>query len=276
MTDEVTEIPRCCSSRIQSEVAWRAALRPFTVPAIVMAPPNSRSFSVSVVLPASGCEMIAKVRRRRISASSSVMSLEARSGGSVAAQRTPENGGILATVGRLIVAAPHAYLLEAERKIQPDRRHVGRSDLEKGVGHAGSGGALDECAEQPSADSAATVALGDTQVEDVRLARAEAHHSIGHHLTADRDHAAHVADPQTVAEDALAPGELVRAALDADHLADIVAAHGADHDLGCEQLRSGCHRCLASFVGTRCGQTSDPPRPCACRPASAADKRDDT
>ncbi len=29
-----------------------------------MAPPNSRIFSVSVVLPASGCEMIAKVRRR--------------------------------------------------------------------------------------------------------------------------------------------------------------------------------------------------------------------
>ena len=34
MTDEVTEMPRSCSSRIQSEVAWRAALRPFTVPAI--------------------------------------------------------------------------------------------------------------------------------------------------------------------------------------------------------------------------------------------------
>src|SRR4029450_12508879 len=61
MTDEVTEIPRCCSRRIQSEVAWRAALRPFTVPAIWMAPPNSSSFSVSVVLPASGWEMMAKV-----------------------------------------------------------------------------------------------------------------------------------------------------------------------------------------------------------------------
>ncbi len=61
-------MPRCCSRRIQSEVAWRAALRPLTVPAIWMAPPNSSSFSVSVVLPASGCEMIANVRRRRISA----------------------------------------------------------------------------------------------------------------------------------------------------------------------------------------------------------------
>src|SRR6185369_16092875 len=66
MTDEVTEIPRCCSRRIQSEVAWRAALRPFTVPAIWMAPPNSSSFSVSVVLPASGWEMMAKVLRCRI------------------------------------------------------------------------------------------------------------------------------------------------------------------------------------------------------------------
>src|SRR6202035_3151911 len=32
-----------------------------------MAPPNSRSFSVNVVLPASGWEMIAKVRRRSTS-----------------------------------------------------------------------------------------------------------------------------------------------------------------------------------------------------------------
>src|SRR6185295_4703175 len=66
ITEEVTEIPRCCSRRIQSEVAWRAALRPFTVPAIWMAPPNSSNFSVSVVLPASGWEMMAKVLRCRI------------------------------------------------------------------------------------------------------------------------------------------------------------------------------------------------------------------
>ena len=67
ITDDVTEMPRCCSRRIQSEVAWRAALRPLTVPAIWIAPPNRSSFSVSVVLPASGCEMIAKLRRRVIS-----------------------------------------------------------------------------------------------------------------------------------------------------------------------------------------------------------------
>jgi two-component system sensor histidine kinase RegB len=58
-------MPRSCSSSIQSEVAWRAALLALHVPAIWMAPPNSSSFSVIVVLPASGWEMIAKVRRYR-------------------------------------------------------------------------------------------------------------------------------------------------------------------------------------------------------------------
>src|SRR5262249_32941480 len=53
------------SISIQSEVAWRDALRALTEPAIWIAPENSSSFSVSVVLPASGWEMIAKVRRRR-------------------------------------------------------------------------------------------------------------------------------------------------------------------------------------------------------------------
>jgi hypothetical protein len=70
MTDEATEMPRCFSISIQSEVAWREALRAFTEPAIWIAPEKSSSFSVSVVLPASGWEMIAKVRRRRVSAQS--------------------------------------------------------------------------------------------------------------------------------------------------------------------------------------------------------------
>ena len=67
MTDDVIEMPRSCSSRIQSDVACRVALRPLTVPAIWIAPPNSNSFSVNVVLPASGCEMIANVRLFRCS-----------------------------------------------------------------------------------------------------------------------------------------------------------------------------------------------------------------
>ena len=56
-------MPRCCSIFIQSERARRACPRALTSPARWIAPPNSSSFSVSVVLPASGCEMIAKVRR---------------------------------------------------------------------------------------------------------------------------------------------------------------------------------------------------------------------
>ncbi len=54
MTDDVTEMPRSCSSCIQSERAWRRDLRPLTAPASWIAPPKSRNFSVSVVLPASG------------------------------------------------------------------------------------------------------------------------------------------------------------------------------------------------------------------------------
>ena len=74
MTEEATEIPRCFSISIQSLVAWRAALRALTEPAIWIAPENSSSFSVSVVLPASGWEMMANVRRRLTCFSISVVS----------------------------------------------------------------------------------------------------------------------------------------------------------------------------------------------------------
>src|SRR5689334_3224563 len=60
-------MPRSRSIAIQSERARRRSPRALTSPASWIAPPNSSSFSVSVVLPASGCEMIAKVRRRAIS-----------------------------------------------------------------------------------------------------------------------------------------------------------------------------------------------------------------
>ena len=79
------EIPRWRSSSIQSLVVWRWLLRVFTEPARWIAPPYRSSFSVSVVLPASGCEMIAKVRRRATSAArvrgSSIMGRGARRGG---------------------------------------------------------------------------------------------------------------------------------------------------------------------------------------------------
>src|SRR5437763_9358008 len=68
MTAELTEMPRSRSIVIQSERARRRSPRALTSPAMWIAPANSSSFSVRVVLPASGCEMMAKVRRRAVSA----------------------------------------------------------------------------------------------------------------------------------------------------------------------------------------------------------------
>src|SRR5580704_1096937 len=68
ITEVTTEMPRSRSIFIQSERVLRRSPLALTGPARLMAPPNSSSFSVSVVLPASGCEMIAKVRRRATSA----------------------------------------------------------------------------------------------------------------------------------------------------------------------------------------------------------------
>ena len=64
MTEVTTEMPRSRSIPIQSERVLRRFALARTSPASWIAPPNSSIFSVSVVLPASGCEMIAKVRRR--------------------------------------------------------------------------------------------------------------------------------------------------------------------------------------------------------------------
>src|SRR5689334_17726127 len=63
-------MPRSFSIAIQSDWVVRRFRLALTWPASWMAPPNSRSFSVSVVLPASGWEMMAKVRRRSISSAS--------------------------------------------------------------------------------------------------------------------------------------------------------------------------------------------------------------
>src|SRR5882757_677069 len=63
-------MPRSRSIFIQSERVLRRSPLALTWPARVIAPPNSSSFSVSVVLPASGWEMIAKVRRRATSSAS--------------------------------------------------------------------------------------------------------------------------------------------------------------------------------------------------------------
>src|SRR5467141_953211 len=83
MTEVTTEMPRSRSIFIQSERVLRRSPLALTWPARLMAPPNSNNFSVSVVLPASGCEMMAKVRRRAASVAmvvciGSIVRLEAR------------------------------------------------------------------------------------------------------------------------------------------------------------------------------------------------------
>src|ERR1700741_69106 len=167
MTELVIEMPRCCPSRIQSEVAWRAALRPLTVPAIWIAPPNSSSFSVSVVLPASGCEMIAKVRRRWTSAARSAITVARRSAAARGAQREPQHGRVLAPADGLVVAAPHADLLEAVCQVEPDGRGVGGTHFEERFFHARGRGTLDQQREQPSPQAPAAEHLADAQVENV-------------------------------------------------------------------------------------------------------------
>ena len=79
-TVEVTEMPRRRSSSIQSDVAARRPRRAVTDPASATAPAYSSSFSVSVVLPASGCEMMAKVRRRAASSTTRPFSTTALAG----------------------------------------------------------------------------------------------------------------------------------------------------------------------------------------------------
>ena len=67
MTDVATEMPRWRSMSMKSEDVLFLILFDFTAPATWIAPPKSRNFSVSVVLPASGWLMMAKVRRLLIS-----------------------------------------------------------------------------------------------------------------------------------------------------------------------------------------------------------------
>src|SRR5271154_6194123 len=81
-----------------------------------MAPPNSSIFSVSVVLPASGCEMIAKVRRRATGFVSAIES--GLSGGRprLLNARGGEGEGLASWVGRFTLVVPHV-----RRMTQADR-----------------------------------------------------------------------------------------------------------------------------------------------------------
>ena len=66
-------MPRSRSIFIQSDRVRRFSPRARTAPAARMAPPASRMFSVSVVLPASGWLMMAKVRRLAASAAGELL-----------------------------------------------------------------------------------------------------------------------------------------------------------------------------------------------------------
>jgi len=76
------------------------------------------------------------------------------------------------------------------------------------------------------AHAVAAERLAHTQVQNVGLARADTHDSVTHHAPAYGHHAADVPHPQAIDENPLAPGELVRGALDPGHLRDVVARMG--------------------------------------------------
>src|ERR1700684_4673251 len=114
-----------------------------------MAPPNSSSFSVRVVLPASGWEMMAKVRLLLISSAKEPFDIDLKSSGLRKAaeyyrgpmakpanlpairqpgcgrllgfrrEDPPQHRGILAAHRRLVVPPPHTHLLEAHGAIDP-------------------------------------------------------------------------------------------------------------------------------------------------------------
>src|SRR5688572_32144652 len=232
MTDEVTEMPRCCSRRIQSDVAWRAALRPLTVPAIWMAPPNSSSFSVSVVFPASGCEMIAKLRRRVISSFAFMAGRGSRGArdcsGSGCLQRAELEAvdqGVLAAGCRLVIAAPRAYALEAESVIERDRRAVAATHLEERIAHAAVARMRKQRDEQLAAGPAPAQGLRDAEVQHVRFTRAHRQHAVAGDALARLDDDAVVTDPQAVGEDLVVPWEFVGRAFERRHVRQVGLRH---------------------------------------------------
>src|SRR3954463_14485892 len=104
-------MPRSRSIFIQSERVLRRSPLALTWPARLMAPPNSSSFSVSVVLPASGCEMIAKVRRRDTSAASEERAVDSAlvAMSDIAAAFDRENGADQASFGDCGAFRPAPY-----------------------------------------------------------------------------------------------------------------------------------------------------------------------
>src|SRR5580704_1450757 len=219
-------MPRCCSRRIQSEVACRAALRPLTVPAMAIAPPNSSSFSVRVVLPASGWEMMANVRRRAISCSSVVMRKRA-----ILVDVALQHDRIFTTVNRLVVAAAHTDLHESQGLVQPYGGRIGGTRFQESLARTDVGGDLHQMRQQASSDATTAIVLTDTQIQQVRLAGRNAHDAVPGNGHPDLGHATGVVHAQAIAKDALGPGECVRQALNAQYFGDVRFAGAAKTEL---------------------------------------------
>src|SRR5271156_813032 len=157
-----------------------------------MAPPNSSSFSVSVVLPASGWEMIAKVLLLLTSSANETIGMIQNSSmqrpqaagiveeipgclSRLLLQDAAQNRGIFTAGGRLVVSAPHAYLLESHGLVQAGRSQVRWPDLEERRVHAGAACTLDQVRQHSSSKTPGTIFLADAHIQNVRLARADGH-----------------------------------------------------------------------------------------------------
>src|SRR6201996_8597084 len=131
ITEVTTEMPRSRSIFIQSERVLRRSPLALTWPARLMAPPNSSSFSVSVVLPASGWEMIANVRRRATSSESGERTVEsAVTATSVMAASVWQGKG---RQSRLIAAPFHIGTGPPDRKPEAPQKRIYRSRLQRAL-----------------------------------------------------------------------------------------------------------------------------------------------
>jgi len=251
--------PAVAPAAIQSEVAWRAALRPFTVPASWIAPPNSSSFSVSVVLPASGWEMMAKVRRRATSLDTTLIAGPCPA--PCAAPRHPRGH------------RPPGSNPGAHRSAQSHATDTAgsppdwRDEPPEHIHHAQPLRKFQQVFQQLAADAAAPVQRAHTQVQHMRLASAGAHDGVADADVIQLDHAAVIARPQAIAEYRVAPGEGVGLPLQLRHRRNIIEPMSRIRISG-SAVTPSCHR--------QCGaRTSGLPRPCASRWVSAADRPDD-
>ncbi len=118
---------------------------------------------------------------------------------------------------------------------------IAGTHLEESLGDPGSGGTLQQVLEQAAAETDVAELVAHADVEDVRLARAQAHDAITDDLPRQIERAAGVPDAQAVAEDVLAPRKRVTVLLDGRDLGQVDLHHRPDMHL----------RHLAQVLGRR-------------------------